>query len=208
MPPQSAWPHWPVGRCSPTPSTRRSRASSGRHASLSWPSTHTQAEIRDLVTAGPWRKPIQVVLGGSERQHSVASGVAATDDDMRCCRGPRRGSAAGGGRRIRPVRRGRSRGRCGDPGRAGRRHDQAGSGRQNHRHRAARRAVVGANAAGVPAGDPPERARVGDRAEACVHGRSRPLRGPWAWHVRIVPNEQPNLKITRPGRSRPRRGAA
>ena len=41
---------------------------------------HTQAEIHGLITAGPWRKPIQVVLGGSVRQHSVALGVAATDD--------------------------------------------------------------------------------------------------------------------------------
>lgn len=42
---------------------------------------HTLAGIQDLVAATPWRKPIRVVLGGAERQHSVANGVGATGDD-------------------------------------------------------------------------------------------------------------------------------
>jgi len=42
---------------------------------------HTQLEVRNLVASGPWRKPVQVVVGGAQRQHSVASGVAATDDE-------------------------------------------------------------------------------------------------------------------------------
>jgi 2-C-methyl-D-erythritol 4-phosphate cytidylyltransferase len=43
--------------------------------------SHTQADISDLVAAGPWRKPVQIVLGGAERQHSVAHGVSATSDN-------------------------------------------------------------------------------------------------------------------------------
>ena len=42
---------------------------------------HTQMEIDELVAAGPWRKPVQVVVGGAERQHSVAAGVAATSGE-------------------------------------------------------------------------------------------------------------------------------
>ena len=42
---------------------------------------HTVTEIRDLIAAGPWRKPVQVVLGGAERQESVALGAGATSTD-------------------------------------------------------------------------------------------------------------------------------
>lgn len=42
---------------------------------------HTEAEVRGLIAAGPWRKPVQVVLGGDERQESVALGTGATSDD-------------------------------------------------------------------------------------------------------------------------------
>lgn len=39
--------------------------------------SHTEADIRGLIAAGPWKTPIQVVLGGAERQESVAIGVRA-----------------------------------------------------------------------------------------------------------------------------------
>ena len=41
----------------------------------------TEAAIRDLIAAGPWRKPVQVVRGGAARQESVALGVRAIRDD-------------------------------------------------------------------------------------------------------------------------------
>lgn len=41
-------------------------------------SEHTRDAVRQMVDAADWRKPIQIVTGGAERQHSVALGLAAT----------------------------------------------------------------------------------------------------------------------------------
>ncbi len=42
---------------------------------------HTRDAVRQMVDAADWRTPIRIVIGGAERQHSVALGLAATTID-------------------------------------------------------------------------------------------------------------------------------
>ena len=43
---------------------------------------HTRSAVEALIAGGSWTKPRAVVLGGAERQDSVANGVAATRADV------------------------------------------------------------------------------------------------------------------------------